>query len=862
MSDEIQLTQQNVPTTLESSIRNADENSPFLQPLTTVLLECVKPSEVVAAVLEWGVAALGANAGLVALVTRDGQEIEIVGTNGYGSHTMDKWERFSVDDPYPLSDVVRGGKSIYLGNRAEWDVKYSPLKGEVENAFQASVSLPLAARQRVFGAMQFSFATTRDFTESDQAFLNELCRQCALALERALLLEDLEQARANAEVSQTRQEFLSRASVLLAESLDYQTTLDAICHLAVPNLCDWAAVQMVNPNNENGVLLNLAIAHADPAEIEWVREAQRRYPPDMSRTDSPAVRAITTGETVFLPETPEEMLLAAARDEEHLAFIRRLDLHSYMCVPLTTQGRTLGTITFATTHASGRVFTDETVELVEELARYAVVAVENARLYEQAQREVTERKAAQEAQRKALHSLQAKSAEVTSILESVTDAFFALDESWNFTYVNAEADRALLHGRGELTGRNIWEAFPAALGSEFETQYRRAARERVTAVFQAYYPPPLDSWYDVRVYPSPTGMGLSVYFRNVTEERRREQEREHLLAEQERLLAALEAANARQKVSLERSEERFRLLVEGVQDYAIFMLDVDGTVATWNAGAQRFKGYTADEIIGQHFSRFYTPEDIERRHPWKELEIATREGRYEEEGWRVRKDGTQFWTSVVITALWGEDGELRGFAKVTRDFTERRERENQLASAKVIEQQRRFLKDILVSVTQGKLILCDDPSELPAPLSSDPVGDPIPLNARALKAVRTRVQEVAALCSMPKDSVQDLLTAASECAMNAVQHAGGGTAWLYGDADAGLVQVWVKDEGKGIDLSNLPRATLEAGFSTGGVGIGHGFSLMISTCQRVYLLTGTGGTTVVLEQTREAPVPAWLQSAG
>jgi PAS domain-containing protein len=187
-----------------------------------------------------------------------------------------------------------------------------------------------------------------------------------------------------------------------------------------------------------------------------------------------------------------------------------------------------------------------------------------------------------------------------------------------------------LQGRGTLAGKNIWQKFPAAVGSEFEAHYRRAARERVTVAFQAYYPPPLNSWYDVRVYPSPTGGGLYAYFRDITEERSREQE--HLLAEQDRLLSALEAASARQKISLERSEERFRLLVEGVQDYAIFMLDVDGTVATWNAGAQRFKGYTANEIIGQHFSRFYTAEDIERRHPWNELEIAAREGRYEEEG--------------------------------------------------------------------------------------------------------------------------------------------------------------------------------------------------------------------------------------
>jgi PAS domain S-box-containing protein len=123
---------------------------------------------------------------------------------------------------------------------------------------------------------------------------------------------------------------------------------------------------------------------------------------------------------------------------------------------------------------------------------------------------------------------------------------------------------------------------------------------------------------------------------------------------------------------LRESEERFRLLVANVKDYAIFMLDPQGRIASWNQGAERIKGYRAEEIIGQHFSIFYPPEDVAQSKPPRELEIATREGRFEEEGWRVRKDGSRFWASVVITAVLDEQQRLRGFAKVTRDFTERR----------------------------------------------------------------------------------------------------------------------------------------------------------------------------------------------
>src|SRR3712207_2984606 len=129
---------------------------------------------------------------------------------------------------------------------------------------------------------------------------------------------------------------------------------------------------------------------------------------------------------------------------------------------------------------------------------------------------------------------------------------------------------------------------------------------------------------------------------------------------------------------LRESEERFRLLVEGVRDYAIFMLDPEGRVTTWNPGAQRIKGYHEEEIVGEHFSIFYTDEDVERGHPADELRLAAAEGSYREEGIRVRKDGSTFWANVLITALRDGEGNLRGFAKVTRDITERKKSEKEL----------------------------------------------------------------------------------------------------------------------------------------------------------------------------------------
>ncbi len=131
---------------------------------------------------------------------------------------------------------------------------------------------------------------------------------------------------------------------------------------------------------------------------------------------------------------------------------------------------------------------------------------------------------------------------------------------------------------------------------------------------------------------------------------------------------------------LAKNPDLYRLLVESVLDYAIFMLDTDGKVATWNEGAARIKGYRAEEIIGRHFSRFYPDDDIARGKPDDELIVALREGRYEDEGWRVRKDGSRFWANVVITTLRNADGRHVGFAKVTRDLTERRAAEKRALS--------------------------------------------------------------------------------------------------------------------------------------------------------------------------------------
>jgi PAS domain S-box-containing protein len=162
--------------------------------------------------------------------------------------------------------------------------------------------------------------------------------------------------------------------------------------------------------------------------------------------------------------------------------------------------------------------------------------------------------------------------------------------------------------------------------------------------------------YTVQVFPLSHDF-LGVVFENVTDQRRSER-------------------------ALRESEERFRLLVQGVQEYGIFQLDPSGNVVSWNAGAARLMGYRAEEIIGKHFSVFYPKEDVQSGKPEHNLAEAARAGHAEEEGWRIRKDGSPFWANVLLTVLRDAEGDLRGYAKLTRDMTERREREEALQRAK------------------------------------------------------------------------------------------------------------------------------------------------------------------------------------
>jgi PAS domain S-box-containing protein len=250
------------------------------------------------------------------------------------------------------------------------------------------------------------------------------------------------------------------------------------------------------------------------------------------------------------------------------------------------------------------------------------------------------------------------------LLQSVSDyAIYMLDPAGIVTSWNAGARRLKGYAPEEVIGRHFsrfYEAADRAAGLPERALATALAEGRFEAEGWRLRKDGSRFWANVVIDPIRDEAGRLVGFAKVTRDLSERREAEE---------------------ALRRSEERFRLLVQNVTDYAIYMLDPDGVVTSWNAGAERFKGYRAEEIIGQHFSRFYRPEDRAAGVPERALATALADGRFEAEGWRLRKDGSAFWASVVIDPIRNPAGQLIGFTKITRDLTERREAQLALEAA-------------------------------------------------------------------------------------------------------------------------------------------------------------------------------------
>ncbi|HEX8922194.1 MAG TPA: PAS domain S-box protein, partial [Pyrinomonadaceae bacterium] len=258
-------------------------------------------------------------------------------------------------------------------------------------SIRSLLAVPLRIHGEISGTLTFYYRSPHHFSETEVKVATALANLAGSAISSTELYEQQSRMRLEAEDAERRAHYLGEASRVLASTLDYQKTLAQVAQLSVPDLADWCAIDMVG---EGGALVRLAVAHTDPAKIEWASELQKRYPVDMNAPQG-VPNVLRTGVSELYSDIRDEMLVAAAIDEEHLRIMREIGFTSAMVVPLNVHGRTLGAITFVTAE-SGRRYGQSDLAFAEDLARRAATAIDNARLYREAQ---DARRSAEEASR-------------------------------------------------------------------------------------------------------------------------------------------------------------------------------------------------------------------------------------------------------------------------------------------------------------------------------------------------------------------------------------------------------------------------------------------------------------------------------
>jgi serine phosphatase RsbU (regulator of sigma subunit) len=348
-----------------------------LQQLAEQLSRAATPSAIGRLAVTSAAELLGADA--AGVYARVGAEaLEALHATGWPAATTARYERLIVQRGRPLSDAVLDRTPIWIEDAEQWRVRYPEMAPVGTSAgFQATACLPLRVEDRDLGAVVFSFAQPRAFAPEERDFLLAVAAVCAQALDRARLFVAEQTARAAAERQLDRMTILAQTAELMETPLSVEERLQELARLAVPSVADWCAVHLVRGDRVDQV----AVAHADPAKVAFVARLQERYPPDPGASGG-AIEVSRTGAPAFLPEIPDEMLVAAAVDETHLELIRSIGMRAAVVVPLRVRGHSLGALTLVQAE-SGRHFDEDDLAFVQQLAAGPAVALDNARLYEQ-----------------------------------------------------------------------------------------------------------------------------------------------------------------------------------------------------------------------------------------------------------------------------------------------------------------------------------------------------------------------------------------------------------------------------------------------------------------------------------------------
>jgi PAS domain S-box-containing protein len=484
-----------------------------------------------------------------------------------------------------------------------------------------------------------------------------------LAMEREVA------ARLAAQASEERSRFLAEVGIELATvSLDYERTLRHVASLAVPRVADWCAVDLMQ---EDGTLRRVAIHHRDPDKVRFARELAERYPADPASEFGP--HAVMRSGRAIIGEVTEDVIDTVAVDAEHARLIRALALRQFVLAPLTGRDGTIGAISFVNDTARPGLGADH-LRLAEELGRRAGIAIENARLHQmvrESQTQLEQQAAELQAQTAELEAISAETEaaneelritteelmrrsqeaesarrEIAAILESIGDAFFALDDQWRFTYLNHHAETLLQRARESLVGRSIWDEFPEAVASPFGVAYRRVMESRQDERFEAYFGP-LDMWFEVGAYPALTG-GIAVYFQDVTVRRRAEVQFGTLAETMPQLVWSTTA--------------------EGYHDY-------------YNSRWYEFTGMSREGPQGWNWKAFLHPDDFERSLAAWERSLRTGEPYSVEYRFREASSGGYRWFLGRALPLRDERGRIiRWFGTCTDiDDTKRAESDRDAA---------------------------------------------------------------------------------------------------------------------------------------------------------------------------------------
>ncbi len=316
-------------------------------------------------------AATAIGASVTSLLLTEGEQLHLLAGAGLQPGVSEAWERFGLNDHNPASEAARTGRPVVLADSDQVERAYPVLRGYMP-AGRSLVCLPLDSAPPAVGVIGLTFEAGWVPGPTEMHFLTTYADACGQAIRRV-------QASAQAATRARHLSFLARVSEELAGSLDFRETLRNVAALAVPELADWCAVQIV----QDGALVTLAVAHVDPAKVRWAEELQQKYPPDIDAPTGPAA-VIRTGVGELYPRISDEMLVAGARDEDHLRRSRELDLRSALIVPLSAAGRTLGAFTLLRTGAAPP-YDEADLRFAADVGRRAGMAIENSRLYEQSQ---------------------------------------------------------------------------------------------------------------------------------------------------------------------------------------------------------------------------------------------------------------------------------------------------------------------------------------------------------------------------------------------------------------------------------------------------------------------------------------------